>query len=164
MLRFSRALGERKTRTLCQFLRHKLGAQFGAQLDKKPLHSVGIKTSARLGCVRSRVQISPSRPFSFPPFPFPGIYNKRRKTRERRTSAGWVQPEGLKDLYGVAVLLLIRLAILHNRNLRGQLEIDNRLKAAVISKEGRDRLARDYLAEYREILDSQLRYLFIDRQ
>ena len=56
------------------------------------------------------------------------------------------------------------LLILHHRNLRGQLEIDNRLKAAVILKEGRDRLARDYLAEYREILDSQLRYLFIDRQ
>jgi len=56
------------------------------------------------------------------------------------------------------------LLVLHHRNLRGQLEIDNRLKAAVKLKEGRDRLARDYLAEYRKILDAQLRYLFIDRQ
>ena len=141
--------------------------------------------------MRSRVQISPSRPFSFPPFP--GIYNKRPKTRERRASHGWVQPEGLKDLYGGVVLPRIHLTIVHNgvvsacggntprsrsrkdscparqvlyraasiptsrerpdhtrgrrpeglllilhhRNLRGQLEIDNRLKATVILKEGR---------------------------
>ena len=72
-------------------------------------------------------------------------------SRERPVHTRGRRPEGL-------------LLILHHRNLRGQLEIDNRLKAAIILKEGRDRLARDYLAEYREILDSQLRYLFIDRQ
>ena len=210
----------RGTAVRCAFSAHFARGKTRRKQSVVAVHHTGQQPSSlRLGCVRSRVQISPSRPFSFPPFPFPGIYNKRPKTRERRTSDGWVQPEGLKDLYGVVVLPLIRLAVVHNgvvgtcgvtaeptcgvwehtekvpphprrqrlyraasiptgrecsehtrgrraeglllilhhRNLRGQLEIDNRLKAAVILKEGRDRLARDYLVEYREILDSQLR-------
>ena len=92
----------------------------------------------------AKVPPSPTRPGLYRAASIPTSRECPEHTRGRR-------PEGL-------------LLILHHRNLRGQLEIDNRLKAAVILKEGRDRLARDYLAEYREILDSQLRYLFIDRQ
>ena len=92
----------------------------------------------------AKVPPRPTRPGLYRAASIPTSRECPQHTRGRR-------PEGL-------------LLILHHRNLRGQLEVDNRLKAAVILKEGRDRLARDYLAEYREILDSQLRYLFIDRQ
>ena len=49
-----------------------VGAHLGAQLDRNQSvvaahHNWQRSSSLRLGCVRSRVQISPSRPFSYKP-------------------------------------------------------------------------------------------------
>src|SRR6516225_1181709 len=70
----------RGTAVRCAFSAHFARGKTRRKQSVVAVHHTGQQPSSlRLGCVRSRVQISPSRPFSFPPFPFPGIYNKRRQ-------------------------------------------------------------------------------------